>query len=619
MSPLVPAPLRADQVLVTIGTPCSMSAVGGTATTRALVDASPDLIVHAAFDAGLVELSIGAGGMLAAAWADGSPATADSIETRHGDLLRAGMGIRRIDEYVGRDVPTDVAAPLPHDLARGGLRRLAGLTYDDIRASELRDMHGLFDDDPRLGPSVQSQLFLHAGLGALAALPAPLRDLLPDPYDFRVAAGASFPGLDSSAELRSPADAMDAGVAGRDKFAARLASSLASHGPALLSTVLSPSYPLSRTTKNPDLLRTLASPSGVRRVPQTPLLSVGACASSLIALCELAPNMLLDMPGHRPARLALWTSADAATLPDWQVVEAFGPNALVTSAKIAAMNAGREPADQRTIADSLAPFDVDACGTVIGDGGSGIVVTTLEFALRHFLDVTSIIVGWGQSGETGGKAHFAGVGFGGENALIQAFALAAAGHGYGVGDFGYLVAHATGTRTNSRTDLAAVAAARLVAAEQAGRSGRLPTMVVGAPKALGDGHTMGETGLKAVGHALQYLLGGRAVGVPTLRRVDPELAPVAEQFVLVSDSITGDADGGAICATQGFGGYNGAVALRAATPDSISRYLVEPAVLDAYRERWPQIRAEREQRERRSAITRRAAIDLAQHHRWTPS
>src|SRR5690606_39728572 len=56
-------------------------------------------------------------------------------------------------------------------------------------------------------------------------------------------------------------------------------------------------------------------------------------------------------------------------------------------------------------------------GTVVGEAGSGLLITTLDFALRNFLDVTSIITGWGQSGEAGGKAHFAGVGFGGENAL----------------------------------------------------------------------------------------------------------------------------------------------------------------------------------------------------------
>ncbi len=138
----------------------------------------------------------------------------------------------------------------------------------------------------------------------------------------------------------------------------------------------------------------------------------------------------------------------------------------------------------------------------MGEGGSGLMITTLDFALRNFLDITSIIVGWGQSGEAGGKAHFAGVGFGGENALIHALELAYRGHGYRVSDFQYLVAHATGTRTNSKTDLTTAANARAAAAERQGIKGALPTVAVGTPKAVGDGHTMGETGLKAVSQAL---------------------------------------------------------------------------------------------------------------------
>ena len=79
----------------------------------------------------------------------------------------------------------------------GGLRRLAGLTFRDVRESALKDMYGLFDDDPRLGPSLQSQLFVYGGLGALAALPVSLSELLPDPYDFRVAAATAFAGMDA--------------------------------------------------------------------------------------------------------------------------------------------------------------------------------------------------------------------------------------------------------------------------------------------------------------------------------------------------------------------------------------------------------------------------------------
>jgi hypothetical protein len=352
------------------------------------------------------------------------------------------------------------------------------------------------------------------------------------------------------------------------------------------------------------------------RVPQTPLNASGACASSSIIFCEFAPQMVLDYPGFRKPVMALWTAADAATRPRWQILDAFGPGALMTRGKLDAINASRPPSEHRAVADCLAPFDIDASGTVVGEGGSGVLVTTLDFALRNFLDITAIVAGWGQSGEAGGKAHFAGVGFGGENAIVHALELAWRGHGYGVGDFKYFVAHATGTRTNSKTDLATALSARKIAAERQGYKGALAPMLVGTPKAVGDGHTMGETGLKAVSQAVQYLLGRPAVGVPTLRHPDPELGPAAESFVLQSAPVAGDLDGGAICATQGFGGYNGALALRAANPEALARYSPDKNVLAAYLERWPELRREREARERRYRMRRRSAIELAQMHCW---
>jgi len=609
--------LTADKVLVTVGTPCSISAVGSTETYLARVTQAPEFIAYAAFDAGLIDIEP-SGGALTLRWLDGTPTTLEEIERRHGTQLRANLGIRHVPELTaaGTAVVTDIAAPLPHDFESGGLRKLAGLMYRDVRESVLKDMYGLFDDDPRLGPSLQAQLFAYSGLGALAALPVSLSELLPNPYEFRVAGATAFMGMDSLAELRA------AGTDGiendklRDKFAMRLANSLSSHGPALLSTMLAPSYSLSKSVKNPALLDSLRSAGGYMRVPQSPLNAVGACASSSLVFCEFAPQMVLDYPGYQRPTITLWTAADAATRPSWQILDAFGPGALMTRTKLATMNANRAPSEQRSVADCLAPFDIDANGTVVGEGGSGVLITTLDFALRNFLDITSIIVGWGQSGEAGGKAHFAGVGFGGENALIHAFDLAHRGHGYGIADFHYLVAHATGTRTNSKTDLTTAANARASAAERQGRKGTLPTMSVGTPKAVGDGHTMGETGLKALSQALQFLLGKTAVGIPTLRNLDPELGPAAESFVLEAPPIAGNTDGGAVCATQGFGGYNGAIALRAANAEAFGRYAVDRKVLSAYLERWPELRREREQRERYWRLRRRATIDLVQTHCW---
>jgi 3-oxoacyl-[acyl-carrier-protein] synthase II len=610
--------LTADKVLVTIGTPCSTSAVGTTETYRARVLGAPEFIAFAAFDAGLVDIDPQADGSLRLRWTNGESTTLAEIEQLHGAQLRASLGIRYIDELtsLGNAVVTDVAASLPHDFDRGGLRRLAGLTYRDVRDSVLKDMYGLFDDDPRLGPSLQSQLFAYNGLGALAALPVSLSELIDNPYEFRVAGATAFPGLDSHGQLRPAGYVNGDSDKVRDKFAMRLASSLSSHGPALLSTMLAPSYSLSKSLKNPALLDSLHSASGYMRVPQAPLNAVGACASSSIVFCEFAPQMLLDYPGYQRPQMTLWTAADAATRPNWQILDAFGPGALMTRGKLETLNAGRSAAEQRSVADSLAPFDIDANGTVVGEGGSGLLVTTLDFALRNFLDITSIIVGWGQSGEAGGKAHFAGVGFGGENALMHALELAYRGHGYRVADFQYLVAHATGTRTNSKTDLTTVASARSAAAQRQGLKDPLPAMAVGTPKAVGDGHTMGETGLKAISQALQFLLGKPAVGVPTLRHLDPDLGAVAESFTLQAAPVAGNADGGVMCATQGFGGYNGAMALRAAHAEAFARYSPDRKVLAAYLERWPELRREREQRERYWRLRRRSAIELAQVHCW---
>lgn len=618
--------LPATRVLCTIGTPCALSAVGSTETHRALVTRNPSAIAFAAFDAGLVDVDISRSTAAEPRFVRGESSrrgesiSVEEIESTWGDTLRSSMGIRRLSpEKMASHVTTDIAAPLPHDLEDGGLRRVAGLTFSDIRHSALMDLFGLFDDDPRLGPSLQSQLFMYGALGALAALPRPLSSMLPDPTRFRVVAASAFTGQESFMNMSLGMQPKHETVPDKknDKLAYRLAAALNTHGPALISTMLAPVFSLSRVRRNPELLEQLRGHgSPLRRVPQAPLVTAAACASALVTFCDAAASALLAYPGHVSTEVLLWTAADAALLPDARILEAFGIGAMMSRAKLDAMNAGRDPDSQRLVGDSLAPFDLDAQGTVVGNAGSGVLVTTLDFALRNGLDVTSLIVGWGQSGETGGKGHFAGVGFGGENATIVALEMAHAAHGYGVTDFEHLVAHATGTRTNSRTDLAATHAARTAAAELQGFSSRLPVMTVGAPKAIGDGHSMGETGLKAVSEAIHYLLGEQSVGVPTLRRIDGELGEPAEYFRLSREPVSGRVDGGVLVPTQGFGGYNGAIALRGATPDALRRYEVDEALLGAYLERWPEVRRDRVEREARWRRTRGFVRQLAEEHRW---
>ena len=633
--------LPADQVLVTIGTPCGVSAVGTTETHRALAEGDRELaLACAAFDAGYVDFDLERSTAAEPRFqrvGDDQAITYEQIEQEWGERLRSASGIRQLSgEKCAEHLPCDLAAPLAHDLEDGGLRALAGLGVRDLRASALSDMFGLFDDDPRLGPSLQSQLFLYGGLGALAALPVPLAELIPEPHRFRVAAGCAFPGLDShdalSLSMQPQRDGESRGESnggsqsngngdGRkakiDRLAFRLAASLGTHGPALLSAMLSPGISLSRVRRNPEILEALLQSSTVmRRVPQAPMVTSAACASALVSLADSCIQMVARYPGHQPAEVLLWTAADSGLAPDARILEGFGAGAMMTREKLDAINAERDADEARGVGDCLSPFDVDAQGTIVGNAGSGLVVTTLDLALRECLDITSIIVGWGQSGETGGKGHFAGVGFGGENALVAALDMAHRAHGYGVGDFQHVVAHATGTRTNSKTELSSLHAARQAAVQAQGHEGALPIVTIGAPKAIGDGHTMGETGLRAVGEAIHYVLGGKTVGVPTLRRIDPDLGEPAEFATLSADPVAGNVDGGALVPTQGFGGYDGAIALRSATAQSLARYEVKDRILARYLERWPDVRADRVEREARWRRTRGGALQLAEKHRW---
>lgn len=614
--------LPASQVLVTVGTGASYSAMGSTETHRAHVVQDPDAIAYCAFDAGLVDIDLARSTAKQPIfiWTKrgnpervGEAATTAEVEARFGERLRAEIGIRRIEAPMA---PTDIAAPLPFDWEQGGLRDRVGLTFAAVRQSALKDMVLLFDEDPRLGPAMVVQLFLASGLGALAALGQPLATILPEAHRFRVAAACSFSGQDAFVALEQ---GMQKGAAVEDKVAYRLANLLASQGPAMLTTMLSPAFRLLLVKKDPRRLEQLVDAvTQMRNVPQAPMVSNGACAAAYLTFCDLAPSLLLgDALGQHMPKVALWTAADAALAPDFRIMEGFGQAALMSSAKLDALNEGRVGDERRPIHQALAPFDVDASGTVVGNAGSGLLVTTLQFAMEHGLDVTAIVAGWGQSGETGGKGHMAGVGFGGENALIRSLAMAREAHGFGVTDFRHFIAHATGTRTNSVTDLKVGDEAQRAAAQLEGLQGPLPQMTVGAPKSLGDGHSMGETGLKSAREAIYYLLGEKTVGVPSLRRIDPALGDVAERFQLRTEPVEGDADGGVISTVQGFGGYVGALAMKAANPDSIRRYRFDdPTLLDRYLESWPEIRRERIEREARWRRTRGAAVQLAETHCW---
>src|SRR5688500_15574432 len=94
--------LDARQVLVTIGTPCSMSAIGSTETHRATVLGAPTQIGFAAFDAGLVDIDLARSRAAEPIFAHlkgdkaGQVITPAEIEAAWGPVLRANMGIRQV-------------------------------------------------------------------------------------------------------------------------------------------------------------------------------------------------------------------------------------------------------------------------------------------------------------------------------------------------------------------------------------------------------------------------------------------------------------------------------------------------------------------------------------------
>src|SRR5262249_5564054 len=100
----------------------------------------------------------------------------DEMGQLGGVSLQADRAIRFLKpEQMASHLLSNVAAPLAYRLetgsSEGGLRWHGGLRSSDLKGTPLEDMRMLFDDDPVVGPSLQSQLFLHTALMSLAALP----------------------------------------------------------------------------------------------------------------------------------------------------------------------------------------------------------------------------------------------------------------------------------------------------------------------------------------------------------------------------------------------------------------------------------------------------------------
>ncbi len=599
--------LPANKVLVTIGTGHMISPLGRNETHRAAMIDNPNLLGFAAADRRFVTVDPAndASGNPVFRGLDGDPISIASITDRWGKELRENMGLRFLKPHQMREgLPTDIGGPLGQNLNEicepGGLRDMYGFASSDFKGTALEDMRMLFEDHPTRGPGMQAAMFFAAGLMALSSLPTPLSELIAA-NRFRVAAGCCYPGNESWESLQRSDP--------KDKFANRLASSLNTHGPAQLNNALSPALSLSAVGRNPALLDVLLRDgSPYRNVPQAPLVVSAACASMFCAFSDATPSLLMEYPGFNNIDVLLLTAADACLAHDASILEGFGPKAMMTREKLGKSG--------RRVQDSLAPFDKDAGGTIVSNAAYGQVVTTLEFALKHFLPITSILPGWGQSGESGGKQHAAGVGYGGENAIIQSLMIMHESFGYSVENLAHLIAHATGTSANSKTDLNTAYGALQAFASYVGYRGKLPVLTVGAPKALA-GHPNGPAGAYAMQEGIHYARGDMSVGIPTLREVSPELAEDIDGKFSLSASPVQGRGGLALAPVQGFAGYDAAMVIAPANPDDIRRHRASDSrLVDAYLERRDEILRASDVRERQWDRADRPVVKMALENRW---
>jgi hypothetical protein len=135
-----PVRLPANQVLVTVGTPCTLSALGSADTHRAIVTGDKHAIGFAACDAGLV--AVDAEGeqrewtvfVRVGVSATASPSRSRRSRRAGSDPARQHGHSTPLAPPIAEHLLTDIAAPLSRS-EHGGSRRLAGLTFADLRRS----------------------------------------------------------------------------------------------------------------------------------------------------------------------------------------------------------------------------------------------------------------------------------------------------------------------------------------------------------------------------------------------------------------------------------------------------------------------------------------------------
>ncbi|HEU5049402.1 MAG TPA: beta-ketoacyl-ACP synthase II [Gemmatimonadales bacterium] len=189
------------------------------------------------------------------------------------------------------------------------------------------------------------------------------------------------------------------------------------------------------------------------------------------------------------------------------------------------------------------PFDKDRDGFVLGDGGSIVVLESLEHAERRGAEILGEVIGYGASGDAYHMTSPAPKGEGAQRAMLACLADA----GVAPERVGYVNAHGTSTELG---DIAETEAVKAVFGEHARR------LVFASTKSM-TGHLLGAAGALEFAVSLLVTRTGRIP--PTINQftADPEcdLDSAPNRMVERATEV-------AISNSFGFGGHNATLAVR---------------------------------------------------------
>jgi 3-oxoacyl-[acyl-carrier-protein] synthase-1 len=197
--------------------------------------------------------------------------------------------------------------------------------------------------------------------------------------------------------------------------------------------------------------------------------------------------------------------------------------------------------------EAVRPFDADRDGTVLGEGAAAFVLETLDDASARGVNVLAEYLGSGSTTEATGVLDIRPDGEG----LARAIQLALEDARLTNDDVGLIIAHANGT---AASDASEVMALRTVFGES------IPP-VTGFKWATG--HTIAASGVIDLALAIKALQENVAPTIPTLRTLDPSLAPFP-----ISASVQTPRAPTALVICRGFGGMNVVLIVRAAPEES---------------------------------------------------